>query len=350
MLVALDTHPLYTSRAGVARYLTGLRSGLRTECPDISVQEIVWPVENFGYAQPERVLKTAWRELGWANFVAPALLAKSGADLFHSPALPIVSRTAGRPHVVTLHDLALMRNPERFRSWQRRSGLARLRKVVAAKHVICVSRFTADEAMQLLEIPAGRLTVVENGVTTLPAGGALPAGCPAEFLLFVGSLERGKNLELLRAVWRAAAEDGKALPPLVVLGERWRGVGHEGVAPANWFFVGRQDDATLAACYHRARGLVFPSRYEGFGLPVAEALQCGCPVICGAVASLPEVGGEAVLYADLTVPGFRAAIERLLSEPGLAADLASRGREQAKRFSWPRCARETAEVWRQVTA
>lgn len=347
MHVALDTNPLFTTRAGVARYVRGLREGLRA-CPEVDVTELAWPVENFAYAQPGRALKTAWRELIWARLQAPRALRASGAGLLHSSALPII-RPGNTPHVVTLHDLALLRHPERFRAWHRRSGIARLRTSAACDRIVCVSQFTADEAMALLAVPAARLTVVWNGSTPLPEGGALPAGCPAEFFLFVGSIEPGKNLGLLAAAWRLAASQRRTLPPLVVVGSRWAGVPREDPVPADWHFTGHLSDAELGALYRRALALVFPSKYEGFGLPLVEAMHAGCPVICGRVASLPEVAGDAALYTPLTPHGIAEAVQRFLDDETLASDLRKRGRSRATVFSWERCARETAAVWREVS-
>jgi len=210
--------------------------------------------------------------------------------------------------------------------------------------VIAVSQFTADEAMALLELPASKITVVHHGVT-LSQQESLPADLPSEFFLFVGSLEPGKNLELLRQVWLAALESGKRLPPLIIVGARWEGVAVEGSAPADWHFLGYQDDEVLLALYRRAQALLFPSFYEGFGLPVLEAMAVGCPVICGRVASLPEVGGDAVRYAGLNKKEFTAAINELLGNDTLHQKMQQAGQQQAAKFNWENCARETLAVY-----
>ncbi len=345
MRVALDTNALYTTRAGVSRYLRGLQSGFNEiEAAGVTISPLAWPVKNFDYTQPQRMLKTAWRELIWARGPAKRHLREMGADLLHSTALSLITRPPCR-EVVTLHDLALMRQPERFRPWQLRSGLARLRRVAQADHVIAVSQFTADEAMALLELPANKITVVHHGVT-LAEQESLPADLLSEFFLFVGSLEPGKNLELLRQVWLAAEESGKRLPPLVIVGARWEGVAAEGSAPSDWHFLGYQDDEVLLALYRRAQALLFPSFYEGFGLPVLEAMAAGCPVICGSVASLPEVGEDAVRYAELSVTDFLAAIRELLSDDEKRRVLVEAGQKRAEKFDWKSCARDTLAVYR----
>ncbi|MBA3848917.1 MAG: hypothetical protein C0502_02850 [Opitutus sp.] len=341
MKIALDTHPIYTGRGGVARYVRGLRQGLAAAGADLEVVPLAWEVENLGYAQPARALRTLAREWGWAKWVAPRRL--RGVEVLHHTALPLIPFVPAARHVVTLHDLAVLRHPERFRPWQRRADLRRLRRVTEADRVICVSRFTADEAMRELGLSAARVEVIPHG--GLLAG--VPERVPPmdvleDFFLFVGSLEPGKNLALLREIYLSATAP---LPPLLIVGARWEGVAHEGAPPPGWRFLGPVDDACLHGLYRRARGLLFPSCYEGFGLPLVEAMQLGCPVLCGPVASLPEVGGDAVAYTELNPGDFGRAMRRLLVDSDWRDQLKAAGTERGSRFSWERCARETAAVY-----
>jgi alpha-1,3-rhamnosyl/mannosyltransferase len=219
--------------------------------------------------------------------------------------------------------------------------------------ILCISQFTADEAMALLEIPARLLEVVYCGCDfhpeeRLPSEQKPEFDLPAEFFLFVGSLEPGKNLALLRAVYELASARKESLPPLLVVGVRWAGVAGEGVPPAGWQYLGRQPDAVLQYLFRRALALVFPSKYEGFGLPVAEAMALGCPVVCSRVASLPEVGGDAACYAGLNAEEYLLAMRRIDRDREYREELRGKGREQAQQFSWPRCARETVEIYDQV--
>lgn len=346
MKVAIDMHPLHTTRAGVARYLRGLLGGLRAACPEVEIATVAWPYDNFEYRQPLRAWRTFYREEIWARGEGPRALERSGADLWFSPALPLFGGK-GKPHVATVHDLAPLRHPERYRMWQRLRARRRLLMAAAAERIVCVSRFTADEAMRLLGVEARRIDVVPNGVTPLLEG-VLPNGLPSDFFLFVGSLEPGKNVRLLKSVWQSARERGQPLADLFLVGERWPGVEREGATPQGWHFLGAVDDGALGALYRHARALVFPSLYEGFGLPVVEAMSCGCPVVCAPVASLPEVGGDAVCWAEHGTETWLEALQRLERNPSLRDELVRKGEAQAARFSWERSARETAAVWESV--
>lgn len=351
-IVGIDTNGLYTTQAGVARYIRGLLNGLRrVAAPDVELKPIAWEVENFRYRQPGRALKTVYRELIWARVNAPLHLRKQDVELLHSTAGPLISRPRGVREVLTLHDLAVLRHPERFRSWQRASGGRRLRKLRRADQVICISRFTAEEAMALLNLPASTFIVIHNGCDFHPSEPAPPESKPGftfpnEYFLFVGSLEPGKNLALLKEVYALAENRRQPLPPLLIVGARWEGVGHEGPPPEGWHYLGRQPDEVLVYLYRRATALVFPSKYEGFGLPVVEAMSLGCPVICSPVASLPEVGAGAALFTDMRPEAYFKAMRQVSAEAGLRSELIESGLAQADKFSWNKCAREVLEVYR----
>jgi len=150
---------------------------------------------------------------------------------------------------------------------------------------------------------------------------------------------------LLKAVYLLARESGRPLPPLLIAGARWAGVESEGPPPREWVYLGRIHDRELAGLYRRATALVFPSKYEGFGLPVLEAMSLGCPVICSRTASLPEVGGDAACFCTLDAPDFLDAMQRVLAGCPLRETMKAEGLIQARKFSWRRCAEETAAVY-----
>jgi glycosyltransferase involved in cell wall biosynthesis len=353
MRVAIDTNGLFTGQAGGARYIRGLLGGMRNLAPPLDYFQFAWEVENLAYQQPTRSLKTLYRELLWAHTVAPWQLAHRGADLYHATGSYFVSVPKSVRCVATLYDLAMLRHPERFRAWQRWSETRRLQRLKSVDRVICISRFTADEAMALLGLPSSQLEVVYCGVDFLRQHGPVieqepDFQVPGEFFLFVGSLEPGKNLVLLKETYRAAAERGKPLPPLLIVGARWAGVGTEGQPPPGWHYLGRQPDGVLVHLYRRTLALVFPSKYEGFGLPVAEAMALGCPVICSPVASLPEVGGKAVLWSELSPASYGQAMSEMAANAALRTELVRAGQNQAARFTWESCAKAVVEIYHAV--
>ena len=354
MRVGLDKNAIYTTEAGTARYIRGLLKGLRElNPPDLEILEVAWTVENLSFRQPQRALKTLYRELVWSKLVAPSFIMRGSVDVFHSTANLLVIPPRGVKHIATLHDLAVIRHPERFRPWHRWSGRKYLKQLHKLDRVICISQFTAREAATLLNLPRAKLEVVYNGCDfhpneRPPTERAPSVQVPDEFFLFLGSLEPGKNLSLLKDDHQVAEREGIALPPLVVVGVRWSGLKTEGRPPQNWRYLGRQPDDVLVFLFRRALALLFPSKYEGFGLPVVEAMTLGCPVICSPVASLPEIGGNAVLFTELNPAAYLQAIRRLLEEADLREELVRRGFEQSPKFSWKRCATETLCVYREA--
>jgi glycosyltransferase involved in cell wall biosynthesis len=352
MRVLLDTNGLYTSRAGVARYIQGLLPALRRHSPRIQVDELAWPVANFDFHQPQRALKTAYRELYWYPFLAGRQVRQLKPDLVHYASCSCVASRPGTPEVITLHDLALLRHPERYRRWHLWAGKRRYAHLNRARRVICVSQFTANEAVALLGLNSELIRVVYSGCSYVDSAIAPVADpefkFPAKYFLFVGSLEPGKNLALLRSAYDMAAESKHRLPPLLIVGARWPGVSSEGAVPYDWHYLGYQPDSLLSELYRRALALVFPSKYEGFGFPIVEAMSRGCPVICSRVASLPEAGGAAACYSDMTPAAYLQAMQRIQQDQNLRQQLSGLGLQHCRKFTWERCAEATAAVYQEV--
>ncbi len=279
ILVAIDTTPLAQTRAGTARYLRGLLAHL-----DVPVRELAYPAT------------TRLRRLAADALWYPRLRV-DGVDLLHCPTFrgPFVAPV---PLVVTVHDLAVLRHPEWFNRWTRTySRLAVPRVVRAATRIIAVSEFTKRELVALLGVPEAKIRVVPNRVDSVFTPEGARAG--GEYVLAVGTLEPRKNLARI-----AAAVSGE----LRVIGARgWGGVG----VPGNVVWLGEVDDDELARQYRGARCLAYVSLYEGFGLPVAEALACGCPVVTSRASAMEEVAGPDATYVDATdVESIRAGIAR----------------------------------------
>jgi glycosyltransferase involved in cell wall biosynthesis len=231
-----------------------------------------------------------------------------------------------------------------------------------ATHIIAVSEQSKRDVGDAYGIVPGKVTVIHEAADprfrpqAAEAVAAVRAryGLPGRYLLFVSTIEPRKNLpRLLEAFERVHAAG--LTDALVIVGKRgWlyedffaaleRSPVREAV-----LLPGFVPDVDLPAVYAGAQALAFPSLYEGFGLPVLEAMACGTPVVCSNTSSLPEVAGDAALLVD---PGDTDAIAEalgcLLTDPGLSQELRARGLEQAGRFSWHRAACETLDVYRRL--
>jgi glycosyltransferase involved in cell wall biosynthesis len=307
---------------------------------------------------PSRPLRLLWEQtvLLWR-------LRQLGIDVLHSPHHTTPLAPCGYRRVVTIHDLTFFLLPERYPTTRRLyfQTMTRLSARVADA-IIVPSEAVKGDVMRILGLPPERLFVIPEaaGPAFHPQDAvAIEAvrrryGLEGPFLLSVGSLEPGKNRErLLQAFARLRARGLNHT--LVVAGQRaWR---YEGDAPLarrlgladSVRFLGHVPQADLPALYSAAEVFVFPSLYEGFGLPALEALACGTPVVASNVSALPEVVGDAALQVSpLDVEALAGAMERLLRDDRLRSDLRERGLERAAQFSWEKAARQTVEVYHRV--
>lgn len=345
---AIDTSYLSLGRGGITRYILCLLDAFKTSCTSwLDVRTITYPFQNHEFRQPTRMLKTLGRELIWQPFVAPRQIRSLEADVFHAPFTACVRSPDGVPKIATLHDLAYIETPERFRRWTRLRIPIELKAYSQADYLICPSRSTADDAMRHLGIPASRIEVIYHGCHfgKRSPESAPERSMPAEFFLFVSSLESGKNLRLLNDAWRLAEREGFPLPPLVIVGKRVEGVEGEGPPPSSWIYLGRTSDEELVWLYRRSLALIYPSKFEGFGFPVVEAMSLETAVICSPVSSLPEVGGDAAYYSDLTPEGYFAAARRVMTAAKEREERIQAGVAHAARFRWDTCAAHTAGLY-----
>jgi glycosyltransferase involved in cell wall biosynthesis len=227
----------------------------------------------------------------------PRLRAPRCADLLHCPTFRGPFRSRG-PLVVTVHDLAVLRHPEWFNSWTVSYSRFAVPRVVGAAHrVIAVSEHTRRDLTTLLDVDDAKIRVVPNAVEDVFTPEGPKAG--GDYVLAVGTLEPRKNLGRI-----AEAVDGE----LRVVGARgWGGVD----PPAAVTWLGDVSDGELAALYRGARCLVYASLYEGFGIPVAEALACGCPIVTSRGSAMEEIAGDDATYVDPTdVESIREGIRK----------------------------------------
>lgn len=321
MKVGVDVAPLVQTGAGTARHVRGLLGALAGR-RELELHRLSFG----GTGRASSVARDAvWYPFGIAR-------AARSLEVLHCTTMrgPLRARP---PVVVTVHDLALLRYPEAFPAWHRRTGSAALRLGVrSADAVVAVSSFTRDELGDLLGVPAERVRVVPNGVDSV----FTPTGPAAEgsYVLAVGTLEPRKNLARAVEAARLAGVE------LRVVGAR----GWGGVDVPGW--VGRPGDEELATLFRGARCLVFPSFYEGFGLPVLEAMACGTPVVTSRGGATEEVAGGAAVLVDPFDP---ASIAAGIAEAERRRDeLVSLGLERATAFTWAGAADAVESLWREL--
>ncbi|MCL6430952.1 MAG: glycosyltransferase family 4 protein [Anaerolineae bacterium] len=374
MRVCLDASPAVYGRAGIGRYVQELVAALvaldeRLECTIFynrargtrdAAPRLEPPLDSL----PR--LTTALGDRPWRLSVLLAHLLRmrqdrlfAGVDLFHATD-HVLPRVTGVRTVFTLHDLTFLLYPQAHslaNRWYLTLMMPRFLRATGA--VVAVSECTRRDAVRLYGLEEARVRVIYPGVGPQfhPADpGEVAAvrrryGLPERLILYVGTIEPRKNLPTLLRAYSTLRQRGCEHRLAIVGREGWRcrgfwetlkelGLGGEVLTP------GYVPDADLPGLYGAAEVFVFPSLYEGFGLPVLEAMACGVPVVCSAASSLPEVAGEAAL---LVSPGdvwaLAAAIERVLDDSALRARLRAEGLARARRFTWEAAARATLEVY-----
>jgi alpha-1,3-rhamnosyl/mannosyltransferase len=303
------------------------------------------------------------RRISWEQTSIPGLIRKYKPDLFHGlgNTLPVYVNC---PAILTIADLQVFHYPENF-PLARRLYLRTLIpwSVRRSERVIAISEFTRQDVIEQFGTDPRKVVAVPlSGMTTaddaLMQGGADPVakyGLPGRFLLSVGSSLPHKNL--VRLIYAFAKAAPSVSDDLVILGESFANRGEIEAALRSTGllasgrvrllpFLPRQE---LLALYRAARGFVFPSLFEGFGIPVLEAMSCGCPVVAADATALPEVGGDAALYFDpLSLESTAGAITRICTDDGLRTGLIKRGQERARQFSWAQVAGETVKIYKDV--
>ncbi|HVD01294.1 MAG TPA: glycosyltransferase family 1 protein [Candidatus Dormibacteraeota bacterium] len=256
---------------------------------------------------------------------------------------PPIRRRGAPPAVLFVHDLAFRLRPDEV-PWQQRAYLGTVLPPAlrSAAAVLAPSLATADDLLAVFPLPGleARLRVVGEGPTPLPPPGALPPGLEPGFVLAVGTLEPRKNYDRLAAAHAALA----GAPPLVIAGRPgWTGDAPPGGPGVR--LLGHVDDATLAALYANASLLAFPSLYEGFGLPLLDAMSRGLPALVGDRGALPELAGEAALVVDPeSIEAIAGGLRRLLAEAPLRRRLAAAGKKRAAGFSWAATAQQVLDT------
>jgi glycosyltransferase involved in cell wall biosynthesis len=298
------------------------------------------------------------------QFSVPLALKRASIDLFHAPHY-VVSPLTACPTVVTIHDCIHLRFPQYLPS--RAAHLyARAMMTIAARRarrILTVSHASKEDILRYLKVPASKIEVIYNALDERLAASPTLDDISrvrerflltSPFVLYAGNIKPHKNVDRLIeafSILRRRGNDAK----LLIIGDEiskypnLRRLVHRFQLHQYVRFLGFIPDETLAVLYRLATVFVFPSLYEGFGLPPLEAMASGTPVITSNVSSLPEVVGDAALLIDPMSPSaIAAAMARVLNDSALRQDLVRRGYERVKAFSWERSVRRVREVYAEV--
>ncbi|NJL92908.1 MAG: glycosyltransferase family 4 protein [Anaerolineae bacterium] len=370
--VAINAHLLsaqagYRS-AGIHGYIYHTLNALAPEKPDWRFTALVGagnpiPHPNLTIERARFSTEHPLRRIVWEQGLQRGTLRRLQPDLYHAMAFvaPLPLRL---PSVVTVHDCAFIRYPETL-SRARRMYLEHLTRASCqqARVVIAVSQCTARDVETLLGIPPDKIVVVLSGVaehfyprsTAEVAAFRAVRGLPARFLLHVGTLEPRKNLSaLLRAYAALPASLREAVHLVLAGGKGWdyatifETVAAEKLASTVHFpgFVAGED---LPLWYSAAEALVMPSLYEGWGLPVVEAMACGCPTLVSDVSSLPEAAGETGLLLPSTdISAWTEGLRRAITDENWQAQSRTAGRLRARQFTWQATAQATLQAYQQA--
>lgn len=364
MHIGIDARSLGPQKTGVGTYLAEVlnhwrEGGLGEVLSLFSHQELAYPNTA---RTPHRVVPARWG-LPWYLFQSHRLLRQQEPSVFWGAQnlLP-VQLPRQIPAVVTIHDCVHQFGrryaPSLLHSWAHRYFLPSAAR--RARKILVVSRFSAGEVMRCLQVPAAKLEVTPLGVRkeffSGREGGTREVEAKYQlarpFILGVGTLEPRKNLKTLLRAFALLPVDFRKRYQLVLAGKRGWGNGElssdlaASAKSSQLRMIGYVSEDDLPALYAAAEMFVFPSFYEGFGLPVLEALAAGCPVIASTAASLKEIAGSAAIFVDPAGPPseWTRAMVRVAESADLRKALALAGAEEARKFSWEACAGKTAEV------
>jgi glycosyltransferase involved in cell wall biosynthesis len=347
MIAAIDATPLSVSSGGVRRYTEELCRALGEQFPE-DTYHLFSDQPFHAPPLPPNVLTHGGPAAGfldrrWWTIGLPRAMSRTGCEVFHGtdfsvPYLPL------RPSVLTLQDLS----PWLDRSWHHGAGRVRSRtpllvRLGIATIIITPSEAVRKQAIEYFQIHASRVVAVPDAAAAhlTPIGRPEPPGTP--YFVFVGTIEPRKNVPSLISAWRVVRERHNA--DLVIAGRR-RADAPQIAAEPGLTLMGEVSDDQLQSLYSNAIACVYPSLYEGFGLPPLEAMQCGCPVITSRDAAIMEVSGGAAIHVEARdIHGIAAAMETMITKPWERASRRELGLRRAAGFSWARTSAMTKEVY-----
>lgn len=358
----------YQTFGGASRYFVELMSELaRTGKPAFDLGVAASPNEYLAYAPYYRGTRVqprgAW---GFLRTYARNELATRAAALrqrhdilhptFYDPAARLGRR--GARLVVTVLDMIPEHFPQFFDVTSPYGRFVTQRWIEGkrtlcehADRILAISENTKRDVVRFYNIPPDRIAVTHLG-NRLTRGGVRPAGFPPRYLLFVGTRNKYKNFDCFVTGVAPVLARTPGLGVVCVGGGAFSAAERVLLARyriADRFTQQRVADDELAACYSHAEAFVFPSRYEGFGIPILEAFACGCPTLLANASCFPEIAGDAAAFFDPDDPDNLAAVlDRVLDDDALRADLVRRGAERQREFTWARTAERTIEAYREA--
>lgn len=297
--------------------------------------------------------RVVWPKRFWTQFGLPIdLFLHKRPNVFFTPS-HYAPRFSPVPTAISIMDLSYVHFPQLFKksdlyqlnNWTRYS-------VRKAKRIFTISLASKDDIIREYKVASDKVTVTYPGTKpTLSAKSRMKKG---NYILFVGTLQPRKNIERLVEAFAKIKTQFPELELFIVGKKGWL---YEEIlkAPTKYGvsdsvkFLGFVDDTGLPKLYQEAQCFILPSLYEGFGLPLLEAMKYGCPVITSNVSSLPEVGGEAALYVDpQSAEDIAEKLAKVLSDSKLRAEMTKKGYAQVKKFSWEKTAKETLEALEEI--
>lgn len=372
-MIGIDYTPAYEQGGGIGRYVRELVGALAGQDGETPYRLFVAgvrrdkplpapPGANFSYAPS--AISAEWFARLWqrARLPIPVELWVGPVQVFHATDFVLPPTLPRTRTLLTVHDLSFVRAPETASP-----GLKRYLDAVVPRsarrtdHILADSQATKDDLIALYGLPPEKITVLLSGVNPrfapvhdpalLAAARAKYGIGDAPFVLAVGTVQPRKNYERLMQALAGLPPELGDVHLVIAGGMGWlQGPIYKAVETLRLrervHFIGFADDADLPALYSAARGVAFPSLYEGFGLPILEAMACGTPVLTSNISSLAEVAGDdAVLVDPLSAEAIRAGLVRLLTDEALRGRLIAKGFERAKAFTWERAARQLREVY-----
>jgi glycosyltransferase involved in cell wall biosynthesis len=371
--IGIDYTPAHEQGGGIGRYVRELVGALAAADHESQYRLFIMgattdslpppPGSNFGWS-PSRLTPTWFARL-WQRARLPIPVERWVGDvnLFHATDFVLPPTRRRTKTLLTVHDLSFVRVPESASpSLKRYLDAVVPRSAHRADHVLADSQATKNDLIALYTLPAEKISVLLSGVN--PRFDRSPIRDEERralrerygigewpFVLAVGTVQPRKNYERLIRALNALPADLSETRLVIAGGKGWldapiyRVVSELGLSD-RVLFTGFLDDALLPALYKAARCLAFPSLYEGFGLPILEAMACGTPVVTSAASSMTEVAGDAALLIDpLDVEALQAALFSLLQDDSLRTRLIAAGVRQAATFTWERAARELMAIY-----